>query len=229
MLDNIEESFLRQQNFVSDASHELKTPIAVIQGYSNLLKRWGTEDKAVLSEGIDSICRESDNMRRIVEQLLLLARIGKMNMTVTQFDVCEELAALTDDYKLMDATHTFKYEGEKKIIFSTDINLLKETVRTLIDNAVKYTPAGGTIIVSCKLSDDNEAIISIQDNGIGIAKSDLPLIFDRFFRCDKVRGRESGSSGLGLTIAKSIVEMLGGKITVKSELGKGSMFTITLR
>lgn len=227
MLDNLEESFTRQAHFVSDASHELKTPIAVIQGYSNLLKRWGAKDPAILEEGIEAISRESDNMKRIVEQLLLLARLGKFSMATTRFNLCEVLDDMVDGYRVVNATHKIVFNGDAEITVETDKNMLLESVRTLVDNAIKYTPAGGEITVSSFLEGE-KAVIRVSDTGVGISAQDLPKVFDRFYRCDKARGRDSGSSGLGLTIAKSIVEMMGGNISVTSEVGKGSVFTIEL-
>lgn len=105
--------------------------------------------------------------------------------------------------------------------------MLIESVRALVDNAIKYTAEGGNIEVGCKRNGDG-AEIWVEDNGIGISAENLPHIFERFYRCDKSRSRAAGSSGLGLTITKSIVETMGGKIQVKSELGKGSRFTIQL-
>lgn len=227
MLGNLEESFTRQAHFVSDASHELKTPIAVVQGYSNMLRRWGAKDPAVLEESIDAISRESDNMKRIVEQLLLLAKIGKFSMVTSRFNLCEVLDDMVDSYRIVNTTHKISFEGDTDITVDTDKNMLLESVRTLADNAIKYTPPGGEIKVSARL-EDGCALIRVSDTGIGIAPADLPKVFDRFYRCDKARGRESGSSGLGLTIAKSIVEMMGGEISVESEVGVGSVFTIKL-
>jgi signal transduction histidine kinase len=228
MLDHIEETFKRQENFVADASHELKTPISVIAGYINMLKRWGAKDESILAEGIDAISRESENMRRMVEQLLLLARIGKINMHVTRFDADEALRDTVEGYRLSNEKHhTIVYETVGEVLVDTDKSLLVELVRILVNNAVKYTPEGGTVTVSVWI-DANALKISVADTGVGIPAEDLPQLYDRFFRCDKVRGRESGGTGLGLTIAKSIADTLGGKIEVVSELGKGTTFTVTL-
>lgn len=227
MLENLEQSFLRQQNFVGDASHELKTPIAVIQGYSNMLRRWGKSDEAILNEGIESIAKEADNMKKIVEQLLLLARLGKMTMSPTKFDLTEIVSQIASSYRIVIKSHEILFSGDEEIWVIVDKALLTESIRTLIDNAIKYTKAKGKIIVSVGRTDDG-AFISVSDNGIGISEKDLPLVFDRFYRCDKARGRESGSSGLGLTIAKTVIEMLGGEIEVVSKVGEGSTFTIML-
>ena len=228
MLDNLEQSFIRQQNFVADASHELKTPIAVIQGYSNMLKRWGKDDPKVLEEGIEAISRESEHMKKLVEQLLLLAKLGNFTMNETEFNLVEVVSDLASSYKMVDFTHNIIFKrAEDNITVKTDKYLLTECVRAIVDNAIKYTPGGGRITVSCELCDDH-AEISVADTGIGIKPEDLPHVFERFYRCDKARGRESGSNGLGLSIAKSIVENMGGEISVTSDVGLGTKFVVKL-
>ena len=228
MLDNLEQSFVRQQNFVSDASHELKTPVSVIQGYANMLRRWGKDDPSVLDEGIEAIARESENMKRIIEQLLLLARLGNFGLNVSRFNLMEVVADIADSYKMVDFSHTIVYRCEEDAVtVETDKNLLTECVRAIVDNAIKYTPEGGRITIACVMRADY-AEITVSDTGVGIKEEDLPHIFERFYRCDKARGREKGSSGLGLSIAKSIVETMGGKIDVQSTVGKGATFTIQL-
>ena len=228
MLDDIELTFDRQSNFVSDASHELKTPLSVIQGYANLLRRWGKDDPEILNEGIENIAREADNMKRIVEQLLLLAKLGNFSMAKMRFDLSQAVGEVVDSYLVTDIRHKLTFEGDEGITVEADKNMLVESIRTLIDNAVKYTPPeNGVICVSCKRVDAH-AEITVADNGIGISEADLPRIFDRFYRCDKVRGREKGSSGLGLTIAKNIIEIMGGAIEVQSKVGVGTTFVIKL-
>lgn len=228
MLDNLEESFLRQQNFVADASHELKTPISVIQGYSNMLMRWGKSDPKILDEGIDAISRESENMKRIVEQLLLLARLGNFSLNRTEFNLVEVVSEIADSYKMLDFKHAISFKrGTDNITVNADKNLLTESIRAIVDNAIKYTPDDGKIVISCGLC-EGKPQITVADTGIGIKQEDLPHIFERFYRCDKARGREKGSSGLGLSIAKSIVETMGGNIEVESTVGSGTAFTINL-
>ncbi len=228
MLDTIQAAFERQENFVSDASHELKTPLAVIAGYANLLRRWGKDDPKVLDEAVEAISRESENMKRIVEQLLWLAKLGDFSLNNTQFNLYETVSDIVDGYRTVKIKHKITLDGDMSVTLNTDKNLMTEAIRTLIDNAIKYTPSdGGEINVSITKT-EKSVELSIKDNGIGISDADKEHIFERFYRCDKVRGRESGSSGLGLTICKSIVEMMGGKISVDSKLGEGSKFTITL-
>ncbi len=227
MLQDIEMTFARQENFVADASHELKTPISVISGYTNLLRRWGTSDPDMVAEAIGAINRECIYMTKIVEQMLLLAKIGKIMTQNSLFDINDVLTEMIDGYKLVKNTHNLTYKGQKGIILKTDKNMIVELVRSIVDNAYKYTPEGGTIKVTANMA--GQALrISISDNGCGINANDLPHIFDRFYRCDKVRERQTGSSGLGLTIAKSIVDNLGGRISVKSKVGKGTSFTIDI-
>ncbi len=225
MLDRLEQSFDRQKKFVSDASHELKTPISVIQGYSNLLMRWGKDDPEILNEGIDSIARESENMKRIVEQLLLLAKIGRYMFTPERLNIGDELKGIMDSYSLVCKTHKFELVSGAGVTVTLDRNMFTEVVRAVVDNAIKYSDEGTAITVTC---DEYEgfAEIDISDSGHGISEKDLPHIFDRFYRCDKARNRDKNSSGLGLTIAKSAIEMMGGEITVKSKLGVGSTFTL---
>ena len=227
MLDDIEESFKRQRNFVSDASHELRTPISVVQGYSDLLARWGKEDPAVLDESISAIRAEAANMKAIVEQLLYLARLGSFKPQVTEFDLAEAVRDIVDAYDMTGARKTINLESEDTVTVAADRALTFELIRIITDNAIKYTRPGGRITVRVR-SRAGAATVVVEDDGIGISAEDLPHIFDRFYRCDKARGRESGSTGLGLAIARSIAEMMGGSISVRSELGRGSEFTVTL-
>ncbi len=228
MLDDLEESFMRQKNFVSDASHELRTPIAVIQGYADLLDRWGKKDPSVIEEAIEAMKQESQNMKSIVEQLLYLARLGSFKPILKEFNLSEVINDVVSAYELTCTDKTITTRIDERIIVYTDRALVVEVIRIIVDNAIKYTPSGGKIDISTYSSQDN-VYVSIADNGIGISADDLPHIFDRFYRCDKARGRESGSTGLGLSIAKSIVDMLNGEISVTSKLGKGTTFVVKLR
>lgn len=227
LLSDVEQSFTRQKKFVSDASHELKTPISVIQGYSGLLMRWGKDDKAILDEGIESIAREADNMKKIVEQLLFLAKIGKYIVNKQEIVCADVITRVADGYKMTATNHNIipQIADEGRII--SDASLITECIRAMVDNAIKYSPENSDIILSCRKEGD-KVCIGIQDFGMGIKEEDQKRIFDRFYRCDNVRGRDGNSCGLGLTICHSVVDVLGGKITVDSEVGKGTLFTIIL-
>ncbi|MBE5731645.1 MAG: HAMP domain-containing protein [Clostridiales bacterium] len=227
LLTDVDEAFSRQKKFVSDASHELRTPISVIQGYSTLLMRWGKDDKDVLDESIESIAMEADNMKKIVERLLFLAKIGKYIVNKQEFACSEILNRIIDGYKMADVKHNViaNVLDEGRVI--SDYSLLTECVRAMVDNAIKYSPENTDVILSCG-KDGDKVFISVQDFGVGIKEEDQRRIFDRLYRCDNVRGRDGNSCGLGLTISQSIIEVLGGKIKVESEVGKGSTFTIIL-
>lgn len=227
LLTDVEQSFTRQKKFVSDASHELKTPISVIQGYSGLLRRWGKDDREILEEGIESIAMEADNMKKIVEQLLFLAKIGKYIVNKQEIVCSDIIHHVVDGYKMTGAKHNVipQIYDEGRIV--SDSSLITECIRAMADNAIKYSPENTDVILSCRKEGD-KVLLGIQDFGMGIKEEDQKRIFDRFYRCDNVRGREGNSCGLGLTICQSVIEVLGGKITVESELGKGTLFTIIL-
>ena len=227
MLDGLQEAFDRQSNFISDASHELRTPISVIRGYSDLLSRWGKTDENVLTEAIDAIRTESANMKSIVEQLLYLAKLGSFKLRNAKFDLSETVRDIAEGYRLTSTDKTIACHADSGIEICADRGLTVELIRVIADNAIKYTPAGGTVDIRAAATPTG-AEVTVADNGIGISEQDLPHIFDRFYRCDKARGRAEGSTGLGLAIAKSIAEMMGGNITAKSVLGSGSVFVINI-
>lgn len=228
MLDRINESYRSQVRFVSDASHELRTPISVIQGYANLLDRWGKKDEKTLQESIDAIKDETANMKGLVEQLLFLAR-GDNNTMALQIERFE-LSALADEIlretQMIDGGH--EYASHLIAVFiQADKSLIKQATRILIDNAMKYTPSGKRISISVSGA-DGYARLTVQDEGIGIAPEDVPKIFDRFFRADESRARATGGTGLGLSIAKWITERHGGHLEVLSRLDVGTRISIVL-
>jgi two-component system, OmpR family, sensor histidine kinase ArlS len=229
MLDRLQRSYELQNQFVSDASHELRTPIAVIQGYANLLDRWGKEDKAVLEESIAAIKSESESMKRLVEQLLFLARSDKhtQKIEMTHFKVNELIDEVVKETKIIDYKHEILNQYNEYITINGDRNLLKEALRVFIDNSIKYTCESGVIKIN-SYSKNKNLIIEIEDTGSGISKEDLPHIFDRFYRADKSRTKESGGTGLGLSIAKWIVLNHAGTIEVQSKLGYGTKISILL-
>lgn len=157
-----------------------------------------------------------------------LAKIGNFKPNNTVFNLYETVEDIVDGYKMTNTKHEITLSGDPSVTLNTDKNLITEAVRTLVDNAIKYTPPETGIIRINIVGNDDSVELSIADNGIGIDEKDIGHIFERFYRCDKVRGREKGSSGLGLTICKSIVEMLGGNISVESKIGAGSAFKIVL-
>ncbi|MBL4931285.1 sensor histidine kinase [Clostridium paridis] len=229
MLDRIQKSYEVQNQFVSDASHELRTPIAVIQGYVKLLDRWGKEDQKVLQESIDAIKSEAENMKKLVENLLFLAR-GDKNTQEINFEIftLENLMEeILKDTQLIDSNHNIILERNDSVEIYGDRKLIKQMLRIFIDNSIKYTPIDGTIKLNSYL-EKKEVLIVIEDNGIGISEEDLPKIFNRFYRADESRTRETGGTGLGLSIARWIVKSHKGQISVKSALDKGTKIIISL-
>lgn len=229
MLDRIQHSYEIQNQFVSDASHELRTPISVIQGYANLLDRWGKNDKPVLDESIAAIKSEAEDMKALVEKLLFLARSDKNTQKVEKvtFDVSDLITEIIKETKLIDCTHEIVNAKNESINLYADPKLLKEALRIFIDNSLKYTPEHGKITLDCFVL-NNKVVITIIDTGIGISKEDLPNIFNRFYRVDESRTKETGGTGLGLSIAKWIILKHKGTIQVDSTLNIGTKITLFL-
>ena len=229
MLDRIEASYQKQNQFVSDASHELRTPISVLQGYANMLDRWGKEDMDVLNESIVAIKGESENMKSLVEKLLFLARADKslQKLDREEFLVEELISEIIKEANIIDTEHSFTATTNESTMFYGDRKLIKQLIRIIVDNGIKFTPVGGSINISSRRT-KNLIIIEIDDTGIGIAAEDIPHVFERFYRVDKSRTKNKGGQGLGLSIAKWIVDSHHGKIEVKSKFGKGTKFIIYL-
>ncbi len=231
MLKRLAASQKKQIRFVDDASHELRTPIAVIQGYAHMLERWGKDDPAVMDEAIEAIETETAHMKTLVDQLLFLAR-GDMDRLVLareKLDAVGLMRELHEEYEMIDADHEYVCpipEGAAPLYVAGDMTMLKQALRVLLDNAGKYTPKKGTITLQAQ-RDGSEIRCSVADNGVGIPSDDLPRIFDRFFRGATARSGTQGS-GLGLSIAKWIVDTSGGRIDVVSAPELGTKMTIVL-
>jgi len=231
MLDRLDAAYNAQLRFVSDASHELRTPISVIQGYVNLLDRWGKNDERTLQESIDAIKNEADSMKELIEQLLFLARGDNQSLSFTMEEV--DISALVEEVvreaKMIDETHEFHVRTEEGLFINGDYLLLKQALRILNDNSVKFTPPGGRISFAAARSDDRPGNIEItvRDSGVGIPEESLPHIFERFYRADSSRARSSGGTGLGLSIAKWIVDSHHGVIEVVSRKDAGTKIILS--
>lgn len=230
LLERMRDSYRQQARFVSDASHELRTPISVIQGYANMLDRWGKEDESVLNESIAAIKSESENMKNLVEQLLFLARgiNGKTQINYKEIVLNDMISEVLEESKMIDENHIYKYYNSEKIIIYGDMGLLKQAARILIENAAKYTEENEVIILKTGVNENGEPYFSVQDNGIGMDENDIPHIFERFFRADTARVRKNGGTGLGLSIAKWIIDGHKGYFSVLSRKGIGTRITIFL-
>ena len=230
LLDRMRDSYRQQARFVSDASHELRTPISVIQGYANMLDRWGKSDESVLDESITAIKSESENMKNLVEQLLFLARgiNGKTQLTIEEFSLSNMIREVVEESKMIDDRHLYSYINLEDVNVYGDVGLLKQTARILVENASKYTEDGENIILKIGRNDKGEPYFSVQDNGIGMDMKDIPHIFERFFRADTARVRKNGGTGLGLSIAKWIIDNHNGYFSVLSRKEIGTRITVYL-
>ena len=230
LLDRMRDSYRQQARFVSDASHELRTPISVIQGYANMLDRWGKSDESVLDESITAIKCESENMKNLVEQLLFLARgiNGKTQLTIEEFSLSNMIKEVIEESKMIDDKHVYSYINLEEVNVYGDMGFLKQTARILVENAAKYTETGENIELKVGRNSKGEPYFSVQDNGIGMDTEDIPHIFERFFRADTARVRKNGGTGLGLSIAKWIIDNHNGYFSVLSRKGIGTRITVYL-
>lgn len=229
MIERLQKSFESQNKFVSDASHELRTPISVIQGYINLLDRWGKDDKEVLQKAIDIIKNETTNMTKLIEKLLFLARGDNNSLRLEReiFDLNILIDEVVKESSVISPKHSIKSEKNDEIAICADFRLIKQALRAIVDNSIKYTQEKGEIQINSykKLS---EIEITIEDTGIGIPEGEIPNLFNRFYRVDKARSKKTGGSGLGLSIVKHIIDIHYGKIHIESNFGKGTKVTINL-
>lgn len=229
MLERVDRAYRAQARFVSDASHELRTPIAVIQGYANLLDRWGKDDPDAMQESITAIRAEADSMKALVEQLLFLARGDNDSMRVEPevLDLTALAGQVGKEAAMIDGSHPYAAVQGAPVYVNADLGLMKQALRILTDNAAKYTPAGGRITLRVERLGD-QARASVTDEGQGISPEALPHIFERFYRTDESRARQTGGAGLGLAIARWIAQRHGGWFEAVSRLGVGTRITLVL-
>jgi two-component system, OmpR family, sensor kinase len=228
MLGRIEELFRAQQRILADVSHELRSPLTAIRGNLDLLRRGAFENSAERDASLAAIDSESARMQRMVQDLLLLAqadagveiRKQPVELDTILLDVYRQARLKAGGVKV-----TLGSEDQAQVLGDPD--RLKQLFTNLLDNAIKYTPNGGEVTVSL-VRDTQWVHVAIADTGTGIPEADLPKIFERFYRVDKARSRDRGGTGLGLSIVKWIVDAHDGHIDVKSEVGKGSTFTVSL-
>ncbi|MGT2933309.1 cell wall metabolism sensor histidine kinase VicK [Streptococcus catagoni] len=222
--------------FVSNVSHELRTPLTSVKSYLEALDE-GALKEDIAPSFIKVSLDETNRMMRMISDLLNLSRIDNQvtNLAVEMTNFTVFITSILNRFDLVRNQNTVSgksYEIVRdypinSVWVEIDNDKMTQVVENILNNAIKYSPDGGKITVKMKTT-DNQLIISISDQGLGIPKKDLPLIFDRFYRVDKARSREQGGTGLGLAIAKEIVKQHHGFIWAKSDYGKGSTFTIVL-
>ena len=229
LLLRMRDSQRQQARFVNDASHELRTPIAVIQGYANMLARWGKEDEKVLDESISAIQNESDHMKHLVDQLLFLARgdSGKTKLSLEAVSPNDLMNEIYEESLMIDEKHLYRFRpGPPVRQVQADPALLKQAVRILIDNSAKYTPEGSEILLRTGQTDKGNPYLEVQDSGIGMSPRDVSHMFERFYRSDEARSYQG--TGLGLSIARWIVDRHNGRFEVLSRTELGTRIRIIL-
>jgi signal transduction histidine kinase len=218
-----------RRDFVANASHELKTPAASIRAAAETLRHGALDDPPAALRFTEQLEREAMRLSRIVSDLLDLSRLEsgsdlaeRVRLDIVAADELERLEDMAHEAGLAIELHT---QGVPSVAGSgRDLALL---VRNLIDNAVRYTPSGGRVDVSVS-AEDGQVVLQVADTGLGIPQRDLSRVFERFYRVDRARSRETGGTGLGLAIVRHVAENHGGEVTVRSELSAGSTFVVRL-
>jgi heavy metal sensor kinase len=232
LLARLENAFKQQQRFIADASHELRTPLAVLRGETEVaLGKTRTVEE--YQQSLSLIQDEAERLSRIVEDLFILARqpintraaLNKEHVSLN--DAVRDCARAAQVLAFQKGVRLKLENDSPSIALNGDEDLIKRMLLNLLDNAVKYTPAGGEISLALGRQNGNAEIV-VRDTGIGIPAEAQPRVFDRFYRVDKARARTMGGAGLGLSIAQWIVEVHGGSINLASTPGHGSTFTIVL-
>ncbi len=230
LFNRLKIDFEREKQFTSDVSHELKTPVAVILGQANLIRRWGKDDSKQLEKSIATIISETKAMETIIYNLLQMTKIenGQILPQKESFLLSEFTDEIVQELEVLDNSAVLNFDFPKNLSINTDYALLHQVFMILISNSLKF--CSKPIVINFKaVSKDKKTIISISDNGQGFSKEILEHVFERFFRGDDAHTRSVGGSGLGLSIAKTIVQSLGGTICASNdENTNGAKITITL-
>lgn len=226
MMERLEESFQSQQQFVSDASHELNTTLMIIEGYANMLRRWGTRDEEIRKESIESIYEETQRMRTMTQQLLTLAssqqKDPEPHERIEMIGCCQQVVA---HLKPVHDRQISILTEENEIWLDANLTKMKQLLVILLDNALKYSSDEIEIGLS---TDEKDVYIQVKDYGIGIPEGEIKRVFERFYRVDSSRHRKTGGTGLGLPIAKAITDAHQGTIRMESVEGEGTVVIVTL-
>ncbi|NOU94961.1 HAMP domain-containing protein [Paenibacillus sp. LMG 31456] len=231
MIGKLEHNFNLQKQFLADASHELKTPLTIIESYADLLRRWGGSNKEVRTEAVEAIHSEATRLRKLTHALLTVANTESGEHMLWEAFVLSELVTTTA-VTLQQAFHReLRCELDtalEGVTMSGSPGQIKQLLIILLDNAIKYSQGAVLVTLQPDPRDAQIAVLQVTDRGIGIEPADLPRLFDRFYRVDKARSRSTGGSGLGLSIAYNIVRLHKGTIVIDSKPGEGTRVTVKL-
>lgn len=220
-----------RSEFIANVSHELKTPITSVKGFTETLLDGAMEDEEALTHFLEIIHKESERLHRLINDILHLSKIEQHSipLDIEAMNVAEVVDRVADTVRKEIAKKELELilPENREILIEGQKDRIQQIILNLVSNAIAYTSPGGKVAVM--LADTGDKVeITVKDTGIGIAKKDLPRLFERFYRVDKGRSRNSGGTGLGLAIVKHLVESHHGKIEVESEEGKGTAFTVIL-
>lgn len=218
-----------RRDFVANVSHELRTPLASIRAMAESLQNGALEDVEFAGRFLETIINESQRLSRISEDLLILSQAESREPEKSCFDMVALINRVVARFnpQAQEAGIALSASCSKALEVNANRDQFEQVLVNLVDNAIKYTPRGGSVIVSMSQTPD-ATNVKVIDTGIGILSKDLPRLFERFYRVDKGRSRSSGGTGLGLSIVKHIVEAHGGMVTVESEFNHGSSFGFSL-
>ncbi|HWO98890.1 MAG TPA: ATP-binding protein [Bacillus sp. (in: firmicutes)] len=228
MMDEIEGAFEQQKQFVEDASHEFRTPIAVLEGHLRLLKRWGKQDPVILEESLDAALYETNRLKHLVLELLELSRAENIRTAVEEeiIEVNPVIEKITKNVAAVHPDFSIEFQAKSDSIYvQITEHHLSQLLMIVLDNAIKYSPAEKRIEVDIKENGDH-VNVEVKDWGMGIPAIEEEKVFQRFYRVDKARSREKGGNGLGLAIARKIMEKYNGRIHLESREGKGTTVTL---
>ena len=224
---HIKTDFERERQFSSDVSHELNTPLTVITGQTNLLLRWGKDNPEQLEKSLIAIKNESKSMHSIIENLLQISRIESRRIVpqLTELKPCELFTRVSEEFAAVAPEVKFELEGGE-LSLTTDPEMLHQIITVLVSNSVKFAGDKCTVKLSASRGENGELIICESDDGPGISEKTLPHVFERFFRGDEAHTRSAGGSGLGLSIAKTLADALGARISAGKAEPHGALFKI---
>jgi len=220
-----------RQEFVANVSHELRTPLSLIKGYAETLLDGARHDPEVATRFLQTIDRNAERLRLLIEDLLTISEFesGRVKLNLQPVALAPVVSKVLDDFKRRaDAKGTSLLNQAPELAVRADVNRLEQVLSNLVDNAIKYGRAQGTVTVGGRAVEQGQVEVFVQDDGPGISPEALERVFERFYRVDKARSREQGGTGLGLAIVKHLVQSHGGRVWANSEPGRGTTFYFVL-